>query len=102
VEGYDTRARSFTRSEGRLRVPGQEKPSERARRVVSNFVEVLGWVSLVDRSGRACVCVQKQISSWPRHREEEDDDVDGNGRGDCTAKRSGARENLDEPFYLIH
>jgi len=25
VEGYDTRTRPFTRSEGRLRVPGQEK-----------------------------------------------------------------------------
>ena len=47
VEGYDTRARPFTRSEGRLRGRDKKMLSERVRRVVSNFMEVLGLVSLV-------------------------------------------------------
>ena len=46
VEGYDTRARPFTRSEGRLRAMGQNTPSERARRVVSNARELIGLVNL--------------------------------------------------------
>jgi len=47
MEGYDTHARPFTRSEGRLRATGQNNLSERARRVVSNSGDVLGVVSLV-------------------------------------------------------
>jgi hypothetical protein len=43
VEDYDTRARPFTRSEGRLRATGRKRISERARRVVSNSGWVIGY-----------------------------------------------------------
>ena len=47
VEGYDTRARPFTRSEGRLRRDRTRIKYERARQVVSNSGAVRGVVSLV-------------------------------------------------------
>jgi hypothetical protein len=58
VEGYDTRAHPFTRTEERL--PKMKQLSERARRVVSNFVEVLRVGNLV--RGRVSLKVTLALS----------------------------------------
>jgi hypothetical protein len=55
VEGYDTRARPFTRSEGRLRVPGQEKTI--GARATGGFEFSVGsWVT----TGLRPLCRKKQ------------------------------------------